>query len=156
MKIINYNGDIFNSTADIICHQVNSFGQMGSGIAKQVKEKYPRVFEKYYESFRNNTLDLGTCQVVATTEDRKQFIANLCGQKYFGSIGRFTNYEGIYVALEKLASYCERHNTEKVAFPYHMSCDRGGGSWSVIMAMIEDVFKNNDNITIEIWKYDKG
>lgn len=39
--------DIFKSGADIICHQVNCQGVMGSGIAKQVREKYPVVYRDY-------------------------------------------------------------------------------------------------------------
>lgn len=33
--------DIFTTDCDIIVHQVNCYGVMGAGIAKQVKERYP-------------------------------------------------------------------------------------------------------------------
>ena len=33
-----HNGNILDSGADIICHQVNCRGVMGSGVAKQIKE----------------------------------------------------------------------------------------------------------------------
>ena len=39
--------DIFDSGADIICHQVNCQGVMGSGLAKQIRERYPIVYEEY-------------------------------------------------------------------------------------------------------------
>ena len=39
--------DIFESGADVILHQVNCQGVMGSGIAKQVREKYPEVYQHY-------------------------------------------------------------------------------------------------------------
>ena len=45
IKIIN--GDIFSGTEDIICHQVNTLGVMGSGIALQIKKLYPMVFTAY-------------------------------------------------------------------------------------------------------------
>ena len=32
---------------DVICHQVNCQGVMGSGIAKQIRDTYPIVFENY-------------------------------------------------------------------------------------------------------------
>ena len=35
--------DIFESGADLILHQVNCQGAMNSGVAKQVREKYPNV-----------------------------------------------------------------------------------------------------------------
>ena len=34
-----FNGDLLKSGCDIICHQVNEYGVMGAGIAKQIKEK---------------------------------------------------------------------------------------------------------------------
>ena len=38
IKIVKSN--ILDATEDIICHQTNCFGIMGSGLAKQIKEKY--------------------------------------------------------------------------------------------------------------------
>ena len=40
-------GDLFSTDAKYICHQVNCQGKMGSGVAKQVREKFPMVFENY-------------------------------------------------------------------------------------------------------------
>lgn len=42
--------DIFESDADVICHQVNWQGVMDSGVAKQVRERYPNAFEEYKEN----------------------------------------------------------------------------------------------------------
>lgn len=149
-------GNIFDSTATVIVHQVNGQGVMGSGVAKQVKDRYPRVFEKYKYACENDLLKLGSCQVVAVDETKTKFIANLCGQWNFGSDGkRYTSYDAIYSALEKLADYCVKKNIKNVAFPYKMSSNRGGASWDVIFSMIKDVFTNNNDITIEIWYYEK-
>ncbi len=45
IKIIE--GDLFCSDARIIAHQVNCQGKMGSGVALQVKRKYPNVYNEY-------------------------------------------------------------------------------------------------------------
>lgn len=45
IKIID--GDLFETDAKFIVHQVNCMGRMGSGVALQVKEKYPHVYEEY-------------------------------------------------------------------------------------------------------------
>ena len=147
-------GNIFDSKATIISQQVNNQGVMGSGVAKQVKELYPRVFEKYRSAYEKGYLKLGTCQVVDVDGTKRQFIANLCGQDKYGYDGkRYTSYDAIYTALEKLAKYCLDNKIESVAFPWGMSSDRGGADWNVIITMIESVFKNNENITVEYWKY---
>ena len=155
MKEINYNGDLLTSTADIIAHQTNCSGSMNSGVAKVIKEKYPRVWEQYKKAYDKGLLKLGMCQVVKTNPngDDNRLIANLFGQDKYGYNGqRYTNYEGIYVALEKLAEYCKVNELKSVAFPWKMSSDRGGADWMVICAMIEAAFKDMD-ITIEYWKY---
>ena len=47
------NGDLLVAqeelNLDIICHQVNCQGKMNSGIAKQIREKWPVVYKKYSE-----------------------------------------------------------------------------------------------------------
>ena len=40
-------GDLFTTDARFIVHQVNCKGVMGSGVAKQVRNKYPHVFVEY-------------------------------------------------------------------------------------------------------------
>jgi O-acetyl-ADP-ribose deacetylase (regulator of RNase III) len=153
MKIENYNGDLLMSKADIIAHQTNCLGVMGSGVAFSIKTQHPRVFEQYRKAYTNGLLKLGMCQVVHTNphQDGDRLVANLCGQEAFGGDKRHTSYEGIDVALEKLASYCNQHGLKSVAFPYKMSSDRGGADWNIIKAMIESVFKDMD-ITVEYWK----
>lgn len=51
MKIIY--GDILDITEGIICQQVNCMGVMGSGLAKQIKYKYPRVYYEYSNYLKN-------------------------------------------------------------------------------------------------------
>lgn len=144
-----------NSTADVIAHQVNASGGFGSGVAKVVKERFPRVAEQYHKAVEKGLMKLGCCQVVKTNPngDDNRLVANLCGQERYGCGGvRYTNYEGIYVALEKLAAYCTEHGLKSVAFPWKMSSDRGGADWFVICAMIEAAFKETD-VDIEYWKF---
>ena len=47
MSIHIINGDLFETTAKYICHQVNCKGKMGSGVAKQIRERYPEVYSAY-------------------------------------------------------------------------------------------------------------
>ena len=50
-----YNGSIFDSKADILCHQVNCQGAFGYGIAGQVKKLFPEV-EKTYKRITSSGL----------------------------------------------------------------------------------------------------
>ena len=37
-------GDVLKTSAKYICHQVNTFGVMGAGVALQIKKNYPHVY----------------------------------------------------------------------------------------------------------------
>ena len=156
MNLIYKTGNLLDAQTDVIAHQVNCQGVMGSGVAKQIKEKWPNVYKKYtYHVNESYLLEkgplLGQCQLVEILDNK--YVANLFGQNRFGYDGkRYTSYDGIYNALTSLAVQMMDNGMESVAFPYKMSSDRGGADWDIILAMIESVFKNT-NITIEIWKY---
>ena len=40
-------GNVFDTDAKYICHQVNCKGKMASGVAKEVRERYPNVYWEY-------------------------------------------------------------------------------------------------------------
>lgn len=40
-------GDILDVTEGIIVQQVNCFGVMGAGLAKQIRDKWPKVYDNY-------------------------------------------------------------------------------------------------------------
>ena len=141
-----YTGDIFDSKADIIAHQVNCQGRMGSCLALQVRTRYPNVFGEYHKAYRLGTKKLGDCLLVPTFDGRK--IANLYGQKDYGYDGAlYTDYSAIRNSLVALKALIDPK--EVVAFPYLMSCDRGGGEWKTVYNYICNVF---DGYDIEIWR----
>lgn len=145
-------GNLLDAQTDVIAHQVNCQGVMGSGVAKQIKEKWPNVFEEYkkycYDIWSHQVL--GSCLLVDINDN--QHVANLFGQARYGRDGkRYTNYESLYESLERLVTQMIDINKKSVAFPYKMSSDRGGADWNVVLAMIESVFRDTD-VTIEIWQ----
>ena len=150
MEIIYKNGNLLDATTDVIAHQVNCQGVMGSGVAKQIKEKWPIVFKEYYTECDTDSLEyvFGSCLLVETETN---YIANLFGQMDYGNRGRFTDYEALYSSLESLHIQMKEKQLTSIAIPYKMSSDRGGADWDIVLAMIKSVFKDAD-ITIEIWK----
>lgn len=116
MKIID--GNIFDSNADAILHQVNCQGVMGSGVAKQVKERYPVVFQwykrwcdEYREIAKTRTKHplLGKIQIVYKEDvpyeelKDKQAVVNLYAQDKFGYDGNcYTDYDALKQCLSKV------------------------------------------------------
>lgn len=134
MKIIN--GDIFDSDAVAILHQVNCMGVMGSGVAKQVKRKFPLVYFEYKRLCDEHKDDpaplMGVVQVCEV--DDKKYIVNLFAQKKFGRDGTcYTDYNALRICLNRVN---QLFAGRAVALPYMMSCVRGGGDWNVVSNII--------------------
>lgn len=152
IKIID--GDLLESNADIIAHQVNCQGKMNSGIAKQIREKYPEVF-KLYKTLCDNYIDhkydlLGMCDVVSISNGK--YIANLFGQLNYGYDGKqYTNLQALKIAMIKLRNFASKNKT--IAFPYGLASFRGGAKWEDVYAIIKEVF---DGYNVEIWRLDRG
>ena len=141
--------DIFESGADVILHQVNCQGVMGSGIAKQVKEKYPHVFYGYKlecNSYSDKSLLLGYIDAYITKD--KNYIVNLYAQENFGYDGRcYTNYKALKECFYRVLNMFDEHSV--IAIPYLMGCHRGGGDWNVVYNMIEEIFQNYNVLICE-------
>lgn len=146
--------DIFESGADIICHQVNCQGAMNSGVAKQVREKYPEVYRQYRrwcEDMNFSKALLGKMQFVNVSDGK--MIINLFAQHKYGYDGDcYTDYE----ALEKTLTIVDAMaHKATIAIPYLMGCHRGGGDWNIVYTMIEKIFKNSENDVL-ICEYNGG
>ena len=143
-------GDIFDTDSDVICHQTNCKGVMGSGIALQIKKNFPKAYEAYvkYAKVYGDEL-LGMIQPVDCGD---KTIINLFGQSSYGKDGkRYTDYDAFDTALDKIKTYCEVHNYN-IAFPYKIGCGLGGGDWSIIKGLIEKYFEKSD-IVCQIYIY---
>jgi hypothetical protein len=160
-------GSIFDVGAQVIVHQVNCIGVMGSGVAKQVRDRFPSVFLAYHRAVKTLEHDcLGGCLVVEAEECSGLRIANLFGQYYYrgfkedelflfddhwkqpefnknGVPIRFTNYEAFWRGLTRLRDEL-KDDEIKIAFPYKIGSDRGGASWKVLKTMIKTIFEDTN------------
>lgn len=146
-------GNIFDTDAKYICHQVNCKGKMASGVAKEVRERYPDVYQEYMNiwkwSIEFNSSLLGHAQFVKVEPNR--IIVNCFAQYNYGyDGGQYTNIEALKLALSTVAAIAKQDNS-KVAMPYKIGCVRGGADWSVVEPMIEEIFKD---VHCELWKLD--
>jgi len=153
MEIVYNRGDLLESTADIIGHQTNCSGAFGGGVAGQIREKWPRVYEQYKLAYATSKAILGSVQIVKTNpnENNNRIVANLFGQEKFGNDGnKYTSYDGLDMSLRKLCKWMINNGATSVAFPYKLGCGLGGGEWDIVLAIIKSAFRDS-NITIEIW-----
>lgn len=142
-------GDMLKVDVDIICHQVNCMGAMGSGIAKQIKDKYFEVYEAYINTCKQNSPKtlLGSVQYIECHNGR--IVANLFGQLKYGKGECHTNYEALKVCLNNVKNRAKQYE-ESVALPFGIGCGLGGGNWNTVYEIIEDVFRDYE---VTIYKF---
>ena len=74
-------------------------GVMGSGLAHQIAERYPRVYGCYrsYLEYYGRDECFGTSQVVQVADNLS--VVNLFGQYHYGRNNRHTDYNALRSAL---------------------------------------------------------
>lgn len=136
----------------ILTHCSNCFNTMGSGIAKVIKDKYPKAYEADCRTEKGDKDKLGTYSFEKVAEKEK-YIANLYGQYFYGrkELGdRDVSYDALYNAFQKLfkdiraGNYC-------VLVPYGIGCGLAGGNWGIVEKMI-DILANGYNIEVIVCK----
>lgn len=146
--------NMFDSGADIFCHQVNCQGEMNTGVAAEVRKRYPWVFAEYKKccnsAKRSGNNLLGICEEVFIDEDRA--VVNIFAQENYGYDGKcYTDYKTLKLCLEFLA---DMYKNKTIAFPYKMGCHRGGGDWEVVYKLICDAFADGQ-CDVLICEYDE-
>lgn len=139
--MVNYvKGNLLDSNCDYICHQVNCQGVMGSGIAKQIRERWPEVYRSY-RAFYEDSIEccinmLGRIDIADTIDGHS--VINMFTQQFCGYDGkRYTSYDAFVTALETIRYRIPIGYT--IGFPKGIGCGLGGGNWKVISALIEEI-----------------
>ena len=143
-------GDLFKARdVDIIAHQVNCQGVMGSGVARQVRELFPHAFEGYKSLVAMSRFDpRGKCSLLGHTQfieaahaDRHVYVANMFAQLDYGYDGKlYTDYAAFRQCLSRIRNLVKTSTAcgaGRIGMPFRIGCDRGGADWEVIRHMIE-------------------
>lgn len=148
-------GNLLNAEVDYICHQVNCHGKMNSGVARSIRERWPRVYEVYMEWFNGHYFAnqmLGNIQIVQLDEAPYNVI-NMAAQDGYGYDGQlYTSYDAFWKCLNQIKANVPKGS--KIGFPLRIACVRGGANWSVIRTMIEEVL--DADYTVIFYEYDGG
>lgn len=148
-----------------IAHGVNCMGKMRSGVAKDIREKYPHHYDDYIRVLRN----LKDCGIEPHQEDEylqtsyvmsarelpfryKDSVTGIFTQNNYGYDGkRYVNYYWVGKGFEQLYINLDLNlNGSKypVGIP-KIGAGLGGGDWEVIEQIINDATPN-----LEIWVYE--
>ena len=126
---------VLNGECYFMLHITNAQQVMGSGVAKQVKERIPSAYTNYMKLPKNvPNISFSDCMRVV----------NLTAQQYYGyDRKRYLKYDWLVNCLLDLQQYefdLQDHFEEgslKIAIPYLMGCDRAGGDWATVCEILE-------------------
>ena len=145
-------GNLLDSKANILCHQVNFTGVMGGGIALALKNRFMsegqyRSYQAYCDGLREKAL--GTILYTQIGENR--FIANMFCQNAWADSGSLTNYEAMERCFREI-EFAAARNHLSVAIPGYIGCGIAGGDWTTVCGIINRVFrKSSVPVSIIYW-----
>jgi O-acetyl-ADP-ribose deacetylase (regulator of RNase III) len=147
--IIYEKGDLLESDTNMIAHQVNCKGVMGSGITKSIADNFPGVLYQYKNLCKRRKPEklLGTNLYVF---ENNYYVCSMFSQEFYDN-DVYTNITHFQSCIKKIYEECIRLKYS-VAFPYKMGCLRTDGNWGIIEKIIEDFFKKSDEIICKIRK----
>ena len=135
------NANLLDSDCNFICHQVNCQGRMGSGIAKQIRDRWSEVYTNYIRIATTHMLGKVQILYIEDANIPRQCVVNMFSQENYGYDGaRYTSYDAFWNCLNELKNQIPKGAT--IAFPYKIGCGLGGANWEIIEKMIDIVFKD--------------
>jgi len=148
VEIVNGNvvSALLNGEITTLLHVTNCQGVMGSGIAKQIKDRVPTAYKAYMK--HKPTLGGHSWASVDGA------IVNICGvynlnaQEFYGyDKKRYLNYGALATCLEAVADFEDTDSV--IGIPYKMGSDRAGGDWEIVKELIEFIL---DGFEIRYYK----
>ena len=138
---------LINGEVDAIAHCCNAQGVMGSGLAKQIRERIPEA----YDAYKAAPMTLGT-NVIADVGNGKR-VVNMIAQEYYGRGKRQVHYGALATCLIYAANRCMvdlikkegykatrgKFKNYKLGVPYGLASDLAGGDWNVVLELLEAV-----------------
>lgn len=135
-------------------------GVMGSGIAKQIRDRWPHVYDEYkwfLDRSKNLWKKPALGRLHAVYEDNTlapdcRLIVNFFSQdKYLPRGICHTDYDAFKSCCIELRTIIGSHKEAIIGFPYKIGCGLAGGDWSIVEAIINTVF---EEYNVEIYKYE--
>lgn len=147
-------GDLFSAPSGIICHQVNCKGNMGRGVAKTFKEKYPLTYKKYAYKCYNYIADLLLGTIMMRHEEDNIYTCCMFAQNDWRGHGCNTDYAAFEKCCDRIKEFINEQNLGNIIInmPYRIGAGLGGGDWNIIYSILEEKFKDYNVI---LWKLEK-
>ncbi len=150
-----FQGNIFDTTAEVIIIPVNCVGVMGAGLAKQFANRHPAALTEYQTTCAQGLLFPGTFLTYSNHFDGKQYV--LLPTKIHWN--QSSSVSLIDTSVRGFFDLFEFANVRRVAFP-KIGCGLGGLDWAEVRQCITSLmYAAGDNnktfprkVIVEFWE----
>lgn len=152
-------GNLLDVQSGIILHGCNCQGAYGSGVAGQIRKKYPGAYKSYMDMVNRYSEEVNTTRLLGTyttyaPHDTDLVIINGFTQEYFGGDGnKYVSYYGISKLFDTIVNRWDDDVT--INIPDMIGCGLAGGDRNVVISIINDIEKVYDipNDRIVCWNF---
>jgi len=123
-------GDMFKEHSDNIICTVNSVGVMGTGVAKEVKNRFPEASKYYVYKCKKGLISEGDVWICDDIYTSVIFFATKNHWR------NDSNYSMIDIGLTKLVGLIYKNNIHSLTMP-KIGCGNGGLDWDIVKDMIK-------------------
>jgi O-acetyl-ADP-ribose deacetylase (regulator of RNase III) len=126
----------------VLFHQVNCQGVMGSGLALEIKKRFPKHYQDYKEH-----CTFGSClgeNVVTYIAGTNKVVVGVFGQEDYGKGERHTNYSALIIGISneiQRMRYTVSYTKRVYILPKYIGCGLGGGDWAIVEQLLLDLEK---------------
>jgi len=141
-------GNLLEADTEAYVNTVNTVGVMGKGIALQIRQAFPKVFEEYQRAVKYGEVQPGRMHVVRTgAVTNPRFIINFPTKEHWRGKARIAFIRDGLVDLVKVLRHLD---IKSVAVP-PLGCGSGGLRWSQVRPLIESALRDLEGVTVLLY-----
>lgn len=131
-------GNLLDASEGIIVHGCNAQGKMASGVARDIRARYPQAYDAYMAHYQAKGLKLGEVVWAKISDEPKLAIANGITQEFYGrdASRRYVDYPAVAQVFRAVAKVAHARQLP-VHYP-KIGAGLGGGDWGVIEKIINE------------------
>lgn len=145
-------GEVITTKSDYIAFPANTEGIMGSGLALDIKNKYPNVWVEYKRKCKDIGTGLFGTYIPINVVDSNLIILACFTQTSASHNSKTTNLN----ELKKIFKQLEKTTKEKktITIPYRYGCGVNNASWNEVHKILYDIFDKSDVILQIVRKWE--
>lgn len=136
-------GSLINADEPLIIHGCNAQGSMGKGVARDIRDAWPMVYDAYRAAHRATGLTLGDVIYAASPT---HIIGNAITQNKYDSFRKYgipdLDYDALLACMRNVDTFMIDNKIDAVAMP-KIGAGLAGGDWDKIERIISSNISNN-------------